>query len=171
MNFEWSESEIFFFYTKMSKSSKVDENIRKYVQRVVKEMKTEILNSVERRVSEICKVVNPISLTLQKGEKLVISLQVSFEPQCYFFWEKNRVQWSFRDLKKFFFFLHVWKSAPKVQGSSNAATAATASNRAVDSKSAVQYPVLTGLLVSILKCSLKNLYFAELLELIFFILL
>ena len=64
----------------MSKSSKVDENIRKYVQRVVKETKTEILNSVERRVSELYKVVNPIS-----SEKLVISLQVSFEPQCYFF--------------------------------------------------------------------------------------
>ena len=69
----------------MSKPSEVDENIRKYVQRVVKETKTEILNSVERRVSELYKVVNPISLTLQKGEKLVISLQVSFEPQCYFF--------------------------------------------------------------------------------------
>ena len=73
----------------MSKSNKVDENLRKYVQKVVKEMKIEILNSVERRCSELCKVVNPINLKLQKGEKLVISLQVSFKPCCYFCEEKK----------------------------------------------------------------------------------
>ena len=41
-------------------------------------MKDEILHILDQRCSDIRRVINPITLRLQKGEKLVISLQVSF---------------------------------------------------------------------------------------------
>ena len=62
----------------MSKINKIDGNIKKYIQKRVKDMKDEILHILDQRCSEIGRVVNPISMRLQEGEKLVISLQVSF---------------------------------------------------------------------------------------------
>lgn len=61
----------------MSEIGKIDENVKKYIQRCVSDMKNEILSVTDQRCREICGVINPISLKLQKGEKLVISLQVS----------------------------------------------------------------------------------------------
>ena len=62
----------------MSKINKIDGNIKKYIQKRVKDMKDKILHIIDQRCSEIGRVVNPISMRLQKREKLVISLQVSF---------------------------------------------------------------------------------------------
>ena len=62
----------------MSKINKIDGNIKKYIQKRVKDMKDKILHIIDQRCSEIGRVVNPISMRLQEGEKLVISLQVSF---------------------------------------------------------------------------------------------
>ena len=87
------EEAVFFFSKKMSKINKIDGNIKKYIQKRVKNMKDEILHILNQRCSEIGRVVNPISMRLQEGEKLVISLQVSFYLKKNFVIKNVYVKW------------------------------------------------------------------------------
>ena len=66
----------------MSEIGKIDENLKKYIQRCLSDMKNKTLSITAQRCRELSGVINPISLRLQKRERLVINLQVSMVLFC-----------------------------------------------------------------------------------------